>query len=249
MTKDDDDGNYDTPASNGNGNGNGNGNYLTPAPTPESDISETISSVTEEEERKKQDQLTTVKTAKQYVSQSIEGKMLEERVAMDKEVTSTTRVTYYNKFMKMWEAYENYKLGDNKDFILSLLDLKDRLKHFGEVVEEDKKEEKKRINEGIEALWVQYNEFKSVQNVLMPNYDTYHNIALDSVLKGKDIASAVQTLKNQPQSKSSSSKDHIPPTAKAKGRPRKDSQPDAEPKPAPNPKGRPRGSKNKPKTD
>jgi len=174
--------------------------------------------------------------------------MLEERVALNKEVTfgATTRVTYYNKFMKMWEAYENHKLGDNKDFILSLLDLKDRLKHFGEVVEEDKKEEKKRINEGIEALWVQYNEFKSVQNVLMPNYDTYHNIALDSVSKGKDIASAVQTLKNQPQSKSSSSKDHIPPTAKrGPGRPKKDPQPETEPKPAAKGKGRPR----KPKAD
>ena len=59
MAKDDDDGNYETPSS----NGNGNGNYLTPEPAPESDISETISSVTDEEERKKQDQLTPV-TAK-----------------------------------------------------------------------------------------------------------------------------------------------------------------------------------------
>ena len=47
MTKDDDDGNYDTPGS------NGNGNYLTPEPSPESDISETISSVTDEEKKKK----------------------------------------------------------------------------------------------------------------------------------------------------------------------------------------------------
>ena len=47
MTKDDDDGNYDTPGS------NGNGNYNTPAPTPASDISDTISSVLDEEEREK----------------------------------------------------------------------------------------------------------------------------------------------------------------------------------------------------
>ena len=93
MAKDDD-GNYDTPAS----NGSGNGNYLTPEPAPESDISETISSVTEEEERKKQDQLTTVKTAKQYISQSIGGKMLEERVAMNKEVTeASTKKGAYDK--------------------------------------------------------------------------------------------------------------------------------------------------------
>ena len=51
MTKGDDDENYDTPGS------NGNGDYNTPAPTPASEISETISSVTDEEERKKQDQL------------------------------------------------------------------------------------------------------------------------------------------------------------------------------------------------
>ena len=60
MTKDDDDGNYDTPAS------NGNGNYLTPEPQSESDITDTISSVTDEEERKKQDQLKTVTEKKTH---------------------------------------------------------------------------------------------------------------------------------------------------------------------------------------
>ena len=56
MTKDDDDGNFETPSR--------QSSYLTPvAPTPESDITDTISSVTDEEERKKQDQLTSV-TAK-----------------------------------------------------------------------------------------------------------------------------------------------------------------------------------------
>ena len=103
-----------------------------------------------------------------------------------------------------------------------------------------KKKKKKRINEGIEALWVQYNEFKSVRKVLDPNYNTFHDIAMDSVLKGTGIVSAVQALKKQTQSKSSSSKD-IPPTApKAKGRPRKDPQPEAEPKSAPKAKGRPK---------
>ena len=93
MTKDDDDGNYDTPAS----NGNGNGNYLTPEPQSESDITDTISSVTDEEERKKQDQLTSV-TAKKHISHSIEGKMLEERVAMNKEVTeASTKKGAYDK--------------------------------------------------------------------------------------------------------------------------------------------------------
>lgn len=101
-----------------------------------------------------------------------------------------------------------------------------------------------RINEGIDDLWERYNQFKSVRSVSDPNYQTLHNIALDSVLKGKDIVSAVQALKKQPQSKSSPSKD-IPPTARPKGRPKKDPQPDAEPKPAPKPKGRPK----KPKAD
>ena len=93
MTKDDDDGNYDTPGS----NGNGNGNYLTPEPSPESDISDTISSVTDEEKRKKEDQLKAV-TAKKHISHSIEGKMLEERVAMNKEVTeASTKKGAYDK--------------------------------------------------------------------------------------------------------------------------------------------------------
>ena len=238
MTKDDDDGDYDTPSS------NGNGDYNTPAPSPASEISETISSVTDEEERKKQDQLKAV-TARKYISHSIEGQMLEERVALNKEVTfgATARVIYYNKFMEMWKAYQNYELDDNTNFILSLIDIKNRVKHFGDIVDAEKVEETKRINEGIETLWVQYNEFKSVRKVLDPNYDKFHEIAMDSVLKGTDIETAVQALKNQPQSKSSSSKDHIPPTAKAKGRPRKDPQPDAEPKPAPRPKGRPKKEK------
>ena len=245
IAQDDDDGDYDTPDS----NGNGNGNYLTPTPHSERDITDTISSVTSEEEKKKQDQLRSV-TAKKHISHSIEGKMLEERVALNKEVTfgATTRVIYYNKFMKMWEEYENYKLGDNKDFILSLLDIKDRLKHFGEVVEEDKKEEKKRINEGIEALWEQYNEFKSVRKVLDLNYNTFHDIAMDSVLKGTDIVSAVQAVKTQ--TPASSSKDHILPTPKAKGKGRpinpnsvRQHQIRAKAEATPKPKGRPKKEK------
>ena len=144
----------------------------------------------------------------------------------------------------MWRAYNNYELGDSssKDFRDDLAMLHDRIKHFGDIMEEDKKEEKKRINEDIEDLWEKYNEFKSVRSVLMPNYQTLHNIALDSVLKGKDMASAVQGAKDAGiifQTPSSGSKD-IPPTARPKGRPKKDPQPDAEPKPAPKPKGRPK---------
>ena len=52
MTKDDDDGKYETPGS--NGNGNGNGSYLTPVPhSKEREISETISAVFDEEDMKK----------------------------------------------------------------------------------------------------------------------------------------------------------------------------------------------------
>ena len=172
--------------------------------------------------------------------------MLEERVAMNKEVTegSTKKGAYDTKMKEMWRAYNNYELGDNKEFINDIAMIHYRIKNFGDIIEEDKKEERKRINEGIEDLWERYNEFKSARSVLDPNYQTYHNIALDSVLRGKDIASAVQALKTQ--TPASSSKDHIPPTAKArpKGRPRKDPQPDAEPKPAPKAKGRPRKEKN-----
>ena len=249
MTKDDDDGKYDTA---GESNGNGNGNYLTPEPHSESDITETISSVTDEEERKKQDQLKAV-TAKKYISHSMEGKMLEERAEMSKEVTegSTKKGAYDTKMKEMMRAYNNNELGDNKEFIEDLVELHHRIKSFGQGgrfgrydFEEDKKEEKKRINEGIEDLWEKYSEFKSVMSVLMPNYQTLHNIALESVLKGKDMASAVQGAKDAGiifQTPSSSSKDTLRPTApKPKGRPKKDPQPDAEPKPAPKPKGRPK---------
>ena len=143
--------------------------------------------------------------------------------------------------MEMWRAYNNYELGDNKEFINDLVMLHHRIKHIGDYHNEEQLiEERDAINEGIDDLWERYNEFKSARNVLDPNYQTYHKIALDSVLKGTDIVSAVQTLKKQTQSKSSSSKD-IPPTApKAKGRPRKDPQPEAEPKSAPKAKGRPK---------
>ena len=45
--------------------------------------------------------------------------MLEERVAMNKEVTeaSTKKGAYDKKMMEMWRAYNNYELGDNKDFM------------------------------------------------------------------------------------------------------------------------------------
>ena len=237
IAQDDDDGNFETPSR--------QSSYLTPEPHSESDITGTISSVTEEEERKKQDQLTSV-TAKKHISHSIEGKMLEERVAMNKEVTegSTKKGAYDTKMKEMWRAYNNYELGDNKEFINDIAMIHYRIQHFGDIIEEDKKEERRRINTGIDDLWERYNEFKSARSVLDPNYQTYHQIALDSVLKGKDIASAVQALKNQPQSKSSPSKD-IPlglvSTAKAKGRPKKVVQPETEhPKPAPKPKGRPK---------
>jgi len=130
-------------------------------------------------------------------------------------------------------------------------------------VEEDKKEEKKRINEGIEALWVQYNEFKSVRNVLDPNYDTFHEIALKSIREGVDAVSAVQDAKDAGiifQTPSSSSKDHISPTAKAKAKAKSSSSTSPPTRgdaltaggtggSETNKRGRPKGSKNKPKAD
>ena len=149
----------------------------------------------------------------------------------------------------MWRAYNNYELGDSnsKDFRDDLVMIHDRIKHIGDYMyPEQKKDEMGRINEGIDDLWERYNEFKSVRSVLDPNYQTLHNIALDSVLKGKDMASAVQGAKDAGiifQTPSSGSKDKPPglvSTARPKGRPKKDPQPDAEPKPAPKPKGRPK---------
>ena len=246
MTKDDDDGKYDTA-----GESNGNGDYNTPAPTPASEISETISSVTDEEERKKKDQLKriTEPDTRGYISHSIEGKMLEERAKVDTAVRegSTKKGAYDTEVMEMWRACNNYELGDNKDFIDDLLMIHDRIKHIGDYMyPEQKKEEKGRINEGIEDLWERYNEFKSVRSVLNPNYPALHKIALKSIREGVDAASAVQGAKDAGiifQTPSSGSKD-IPPglvsTARPKGRPKKDPQPDAEPKPAPKPKGRPK---------
>ena len=253
MSKDDDDGDYETPGS----NGNGNGNYLTPEPHSESDITETISSVTDEEERKKQDRLKRIAEpdTRGYISHSIEGKMLEERARVDTATRegSTKKDEYDTKMKEMMRAYNNYELGDNKEFIEDLATLHHRIKSFGQGgrygrydFEEDLIEERKRIKAGIKDLWEKYNEFKSVRSVLDPNYPTLHQIALDSVLKGKDIASAVQGAKDAGiifQTPSSGSKDKPPglvSTARPKGRPKKDPQPDAEPKPAPKPKGRPK---------
>ena len=100
----------------------------------------------------------------------------------------------------MWRAYKNYELGDNKDFINDLVMLHHRIKHIGDYHNQEQLiEERGTINEGVDDLWERYNEFKSARSVLDPNYQTYHNIALDSVLRGKDIASAVQALKNHNQ--------------------------------------------------
>ena len=132
IAQDDDDGNYDTPGS--NGNGNGNGNYLTPIPhSTESDISETISSVLDEEGKNKDDQLKAV-TAREYISHSIEGKMLEERAKIDTAVRegSTIKGAYDKKMMEMWRAFNNYELGDNKSFIDDLKMIHDRIKGIGD---------------------------------------------------------------------------------------------------------------------
>jgi len=67
MTKDDDDGNYDTPFQ--SRQSSGDGNYLTPIPpTPPSEISETISSVTDEEERKKNNKLNGLQNQQRNTS-------------------------------------------------------------------------------------------------------------------------------------------------------------------------------------
>ena len=183
MTKDDDDGNYDTPAS----NGNGNGNYLTPEPHSESDITETISSVTDEEERKKQDQLTAV-TAKKHISHSIEGKMLEERAKIDTAVRegSTKKGAYDNKMKEMWRAYNNYELGDNKSFIDDLKMIHDRIKGLGDYWNPiDKKKEVAKINEGIDELYGEYLKFKSTIHVLDPSYPALHKEAVKNIVKHK----------------------------------------------------------------
>ena len=175
--------------------------------------------------------------------------MLEERVAMNKEVTegSTKKGAYDTKMKEMWRAYNNYEPGDNKEFINDIAMIHYRIKHFGDIIEEDKKEERKRINTGIDDLWERYDEFNSARGVLDPNYPVLHEIALKSIREGVDAASAVQGAKDAGiifQTPSSGSKDKPPglvSTAKAKGRPKKIVQPETEhPKPAPKPKGRPK---------
>ena len=96
--------------------------------------------------RKKEDQLKAV-TAKKHISHSIEGKMLEERVAMNKEVTegSTKKGAYDTEMKEMLRAYNNYELGGNNEFIEDIAMIHDRIKHFGDIMEEDKKEEKKEL--------------------------------------------------------------------------------------------------------
>ena len=94
----------------------------------------------------KKDQLKriTEPDTRGYISHSIEGKMLEERAKVDTAVRegSTKKGAYDKKMMEMLRAYNNYELGDNKEFIEDLLFLHYRINNFGDILEEDKKEQK-----------------------------------------------------------------------------------------------------------
>ena len=151
-----------------------------------SDITSTISSVEDELERKKQDQLKriTEPDTREYISKSIEGKMLEERAKINKAVTegSTKKGAYDKKFMEMWRAFKNYELGDNKEFESDLLELHYRIKHIGDYTNpEEFKEERDKINEGIDELYGEYLKFKSAVHVHIPEYAAMHKEAMAKV--------------------------------------------------------------------
>ena len=151
-----------------------------------SDITSTISSVEDELERKKQDQLKriTEPDTREYISKSIEGKMLEERAKINKAVTegSTKKGAYDKKFMEMWRAFNNYELGDNKEFESDLLELHYRIKHIGDFTNpEEFTEERDKINEGIDELYGEYLKFKSAVHVHIPEFAAIHKEAMAKV--------------------------------------------------------------------
>ena len=138
--------------------------------------------------------------------------------------------------MEMWRAYKNNELGDSssKDFRNDLVMLHHRIKHLGDYHNQEQLiAERNAINEGVDALWERYNEFKSVRSVLDPNYPVLHEIALKSLRDGVSAESAVQGAKDAGiifQTPSSSSKDTLRPkglvsTAKAKAKTKAKAEP------------------------
>ena len=88
--------------------------------------------------------------------------------------------------MEMWRAFQNHELGDNKEFMSDLLELHYRIKHIGDYTNpEELKEERDKINEGIDELYGECLKFKSAVHVHMPEYSAIHKEILKEKGKGK----------------------------------------------------------------
>ena len=84
--------------------------------------------------KKEQIKRITEPDTREYISHSIEGKMLEERVKIDTAVRegSTKKGAYDAKMKEMWRAYKNHELGDSKSFTDDLVMLHNRIKNIGD---------------------------------------------------------------------------------------------------------------------
>ena len=156
-----------------------------------SDITSTISSVEDELERKRQDQLKriTEPDTRGYISNSIEGMMLEERVRIDKEVNvgrPKSAGGHLGQMKEMMRALHNYELGDNEEFIEDLMELNER------ITGKDKRlrfgsghkltaESTHQIAEDILKLWRRYLDFKSAMYVHTPEYAAIHKEVMAKV--------------------------------------------------------------------
>ena len=143
---------------------------------------------------KKQDQLKRIAEpdTREYISKSIEGEMLEERVRIDKEVNEGRPKAggHLGQMKEMMRALHNHELGNNEEFIEDLMELNER------ITGKDKRlrygsghklttESTHQIAEDILKLWRKYLDFKSAMYVHTPEYAAIHKQILKEKGKGK----------------------------------------------------------------
>ena len=156
-----------------------------------SDITSTISSVEDELERKRQDQLKriTEPDTRGYISNSIEGMMLEERVRIDKEVNvgrPKSAGGHLGQMKEMMRALHNRELGNNEEFIEDLMELNERITGKSKELKYGSghkltAESTHQISVDILKLWREYLKFKSSVYVHTPEYAAIHKEVMAKV--------------------------------------------------------------------
>jgi len=176
---------YDTAAGSSYGSSSSSSTTNTSSSSSSSDITSTISSVEDELERKRQDRLKrlTEPDTREYISQSIEGQMLEERVKIDSAVNEGRPKTaggHLGQMKEMMRALDNRELGDNKEFIEDLMELhsritgKDNKVRLGRGGHKLTAENTHQIAADIYRLWQKYLDLKSAVLVRTPEYSAIH---------------------------------------------------------------------------